>query len=161
MLEIGGGASALVDGLLDRGYTDVTVVDLSEGALAKVWERLGPRASRVSFRQGDVRALNLGRRVDLWHDRAVFHFLTTEMDRSAYLDTLRRTLRPGGHVVLATFALDGPERCSGLPVQRYSAETLGQTLGDGHRLVRSLERTHVTPAQKEQRFTYAAFRREA
>lgn len=161
MLEVGGGASALVDGLLDRGYTDVTVVDLSEGALAKVRERLGPRASGVSFRQGDVRALELGRPVDVWHDRAVFHFLTTEEDRASYHETLARTLRPGGHVVLATFALDGPEKCSGLPVQRYSPETLGQTLGDGYHLVRSLDHAHVTPAQKEQRFTYAAFRREA
>ena len=161
MLEVGGGASALVDGLLDRGYRDITVVDLSESALAKVRERLGPRASRVSFHQGDARALKLDRPVDVWHDRAVFHFLTAEEDRSRYLETLRATLRPGGHVVLATFALDGPEKCSGLPVQRYSPQTLGQALGDGYRLVRSLDRTHVTPAKKEQRFTYAVFRRDA
>ena len=161
MLEVGGGASALVDGLLDRGYADITVVDLSEGALAKVRERLGPRASGVSFHQGDVRTLKLDRPVDLWHDRAVFHFLTAEEDRAHYLETLRKTLRPGGHVVLATFGLDGPEKCSGLPVQRYSPQTLGQTLGDGYRLVRSLDRTHVTPAKKEQRFTYAVFCREA
>jgi ubiquinone/menaquinone biosynthesis C-methylase UbiE len=161
VLEVGGGASALVDGLMDRGYANITVVDLSEGALTKVRKRLGPRASGVSFHQGDARTLRLDRLVDLWHDRAVFHFLTTEEDRSAYLDTLQRTLRPGGHVVLATFALDGPEKCSGLPVQRYSPESLGRTLGDGYRLVRSLERTHVTPTHKEQRFTYAVFRREA
>ena len=161
MLEVGGGASALVDGLLDRDYTDITVVDLSEGALAKVRERLGPRASGVTFHQGDARTLELDRPVDLWHDRAVFHFLTAEEDRAHYLETLWKTLRPGGHVVLATFALDGPEKCSGLPVQRYSPQTLGQTLGDGYRLVRSLDRTHVTPAKKEQRFTYAVFRREA
>ena len=161
VLEVGGGASALVDGLLDRGYTDITVVDLSEGALAKVRERLGSRASGVSFRQGDARALKLDRPVDVWHDRAVFHFLTAEEDRSAYLESLGATLRPGGHVLFATFALDGPEKCSNLPVQQYSAETLGKTLGDSYRLVRSLERTHVTPKDKEQRFTYAVFRREA
>jgi SAM-dependent methyltransferase len=158
---MGGGASALVDGLLDRGYTDITVVDLSDGALARVRERLGPRASAVTFRQGDARVLTLDRAVDLWHDRAVFHFLTAAEDRSAYLESLRQALRPRGHVVFATFALDGPEKCSGLPVQRYSAETLGRTLGDDYRLVRSLDRTHVTPTKKEQRFTYAAFQREA
>ncbi len=159
MVEVGGGASALVDGLLERGYTDITVVDLSDGALAKVRERLGPRASGVRFHHGDARTLELDRPVDLWHDRAVFHFLTAEEDRSAYLETLERTVRPGGHVVLATFALDGPDKCSGLPVQRYSAETLGRTLGDGYRLVRSLDRTHLTPTKKEQRFTYAVFQR--
>ena len=161
MLEVGGGASALVDGLLDRGYVNVKVVDLSQRALTQVQERLGSRASGVSFHQGDARTLRLDRLVDIWHDRAVFHFLTAEEDRSAYLDTLQRTLRPGGHVVLATFSLDGPEKCSGLPVQRYSAETLGRTLGKSYRLIRSLDRTHVTPTQKEQRFTYAVFRREA
>lgn len=137
------------------------MVDLSEGALDQVRKRLGARASEVSLRQADVRALRLGQPVDLWHDRAVFHFLTVEDDRVAYLESLQQTLRPGGHVVLATFALDGPEKCSGLPVQRYSAETLGQTLGGGYRLVRSLARVHVTPATKEQRFTYGVFRREA
>lgn len=135
------------------------MVDLSEGALEKVRERLGPRASRVAFRQGDARSLRLERPVDLWHDRAVFHFLTDEGDRFHYLESLGQALRPGGHAVFATFALDGPEKCSGLPVQRYSAETLGQTLGDGYRLVQSLDRTHVTPTKKEQRFTYAVFQR--
>jgi len=160
VLEVGGGASTLVDGLLDRGYTDLTVVDLSERALAKVRERLGARALGVRFHQGDARTLELDRAVDLWHDRAVFHFLTAAEDRTAYLETLGKTLRPGGHVVLATFALDGPDKCSGLPVQRYSPETLGQTLGDDYRLVRSLDHTHVTPAKKEQRFTYAVFQRK-
>ncbi len=157
---MGGGASALVDGLLDRGYTDITVVDLSESALARVRERLGPRASGVSFRQGDVCALDLDRSMDVWHDRAVFHFLTAKEDRAAYLRTLSKTLRPGGHVLFATFALDGPEKCSGLPVARYSPETLSETLGESYRLVRSLARTHVTPTRKDQRFTYAVFQRE-
>jgi len=147
--------------LLDRGYTDITVVDLSEGALAKVRERLGERSVGVRFVQGDARALKLERLVDVWHDRAVFHFLTAEEDRLAYLESLQKTLRPGGHAVFATFALDGPEKCSGLPVQRYSSETLGQVLGDGYRLVQSMDRTHVTPKNKEQHFTYAVFRREA
>ena len=161
VLEIGGGASCLVDGLLDRGYEDITVVDVSETALSKNRERLGDHGAGIRFLQGNVLTLELDRPVGVWHDRAVFHFLTAEEDRAAYLKTLRNTLRSGGHVVLATFALDGPEKCSGLPVQRYSPETLGQTLGDDHRLVRSLARTHVTPQQKEQRFTYAAFQREA
>jgi SAM-dependent methyltransferase len=144
---------------VDRGYSDITVVDLSEGALEKVRERLGDRASGVAFRQGDARGLKLDRPVDLWHDRAVFHFLTAEEDRVAYLESLRQALRPGGHAVFATFALDGPEKCSGLPVRRYSAETLARTLGDDYQLVRSRDRTHVTPTNKEQRFTYAVFQR--
>ena len=109
VLEVGGGASALVDGLLDRGYVDITVVDLSEKALSRIRERLGPRAGDVRFVQGDARVLQLDRPVDVWHDRAVFHFLTAEEDRRAYLATLERTLRPGGHAVFGTFALDGPE----------------------------------------------------
>jgi len=160
LLEVGSGASCLVDGLVDRGYEDITVIDISETALSRIRERLGDRGAGIRFLQGNVLTLELDRSVDLWHDRAVFHFLTAEGDRSAYLETLRNTLRPGGHVVLATFALDGPEKCSGLPVARYSPETLGETLGDGYRLVRSLARTHVTPAQKEQRFTYAVFQRK-
>jgi len=147
--------------LLDRGYTDITVLDLSQSALAKVRERLGPRAAGLALQQGDVRALRLERLVDVWHDRAVFHFLTAEEDRVAYLETLAATLRIGGHAVLATFAFDGPDLCSALPVQRYSPDTLAETLGAGYRLVRSLQRTHVTPKQKDQRFTYAVFRREA
>ena len=109
----------------------------------------------------DITRWRPARAYALWHDRAVFHFLTSEDDRAAYLDSLRQTLRPGGHVVLATFALDGPEKCSGLPVQRYSPETLGETLGGDYRPVRSLFRVHVTPTGKEQRFTYAVFERGA
>jgi SAM-dependent methyltransferase len=136
-------------------------MDLSEGALAKVRKRLGERAAGVRFEQGDARTLKLDRPTDVWHDRAVFHFLTAEDDRAAYLETLAATLRVGGHAVFATFALDGPDVCSLLPVQRYSPESLAETLGTGYHLVRSLERTHVTPKQKDQRFTYAVFRREA
>jgi SAM-dependent methyltransferase len=160
VLEVGGGASALVAGLLDRGYRDITVVDLSGTALTRVRERLGARGASVRLLESNVLTLELGRPVDVWHDRAVFHFLTAEEDRSAYLETLRDTLRPGGHVVLATFALDGPEKCSGLPVVRYSPETLGGTLGPDYRLVQALARAHVTPNRKEQRFTYAVFQRE-
>lgn len=136
-------------------------MDLSEGALAKIRERLGDRGASIHFQQGDARRLRLDRPMDVWHDRAVFHFLTTEDDRTAYLGALAATLRPGGHAVMATFALDGPDICSALPVQRYSPETLAETLGAGYRLVRSLERTHVTPNRKSQSFTYAVFRREA
>ena len=113
----------------------------------------------MAFRQGDARTLKLDRPVDLWHDRAVLHFLTAEEDRLAYLESLRQALRPGGHAVFATFALEGPEECSGLPVRRYSAETLGRTLGVDYRLIRSLDRTHVTPTNKGQHFTYAVFQR--
>jgi SAM-dependent methyltransferase len=158
-VDVGAGASTLVDRLLDRGFERLTVVDVSESALRATRTRLGPRAERVRWVAADVRGLILPRPVDLWHDRAVFHFLIAAVDQAAYLSSLLRALRPGGHVVLATFGPQGPERCSGLPVERYDAEGLARRLGDGFELIRSLERLHTTPAGAVQQFTYALFRR--
>ncbi|HKJ87557.1 MAG TPA: class I SAM-dependent methyltransferase, partial [Gammaproteobacteria bacterium] len=120
ILDAGGGASNLVDHLLDGGYTDVTVLDLSATALEHARRRLGERAARVSWIEGDVTAFRPERAYGLWHDRAVFHFLTDPSDRAAYGEVLHRALPVGGRAVIATFGPDGPEKCSGLPVVRYS-----------------------------------------
>jgi ubiquinone/menaquinone biosynthesis C-methylase UbiE len=159
IVDIGGGASLLVDRLVDAGYTDVTVVDVSAAALDLAKARLADRAKDVKWLVADARHVRLPEEVDVWHDRAVFHFLITEADRAGYLDSVRRALCVGGHVVIATFALGGPERCSGLPVERYDAEKLSRVFGPDFSLVLELTKQHVTPAGTTQEFTYAILRR--
>jgi ubiquinone/menaquinone biosynthesis C-methylase UbiE len=161
IVDVGGGASTLVDGLLDRGFERLTVVDVSESALVAVRARLGARADLVTWITADARDLQLPHSVDLWHDRAVFHFLTRFEDQEAYLSSLRRALRPGGHVVLATFGPQGPEMCSGLPVERYDAAGLARRVGAEFELLRSLESEHITPSGVRQQFTNCLFRRRA
>jgi len=158
-VDVGGGASSLVDRLLDRGFERVTVVDLAEPSLHAARTRLGPRADRVSWLRADARTLRLPRPVDLWHDRAVFHFLTEPADQDAYVSSLGAAVRPGGHVVIATFGPQGPQKCSGLAVERYDAEKLSRRLGPGFALLRSLEKVHTTPGGAAQQFTYCLFRR--
>jgi len=160
ILDVGGGASTLVDDLLDRGYRRVGVLDISAGALAHSRARLGERARRVRWFVGDVLRTPLGRgTVDLWHDRAVFHFLTEAADRERYVDEVRRVVRPGGLVLVATFAADGPERCSGLPVARYDPEALHAAFDGGFELLSSRREVHHTPAGAPQPFTYCLCRR--
>jgi len=154
LLDVGGGASSLVDHLLAAGYTDVSVLDIAPAALAQVRARLGPAASRVEWIVTDVTAFQPKRRYAMWHDRAVVHFLTAAAERERYLAVLTASLAPGGHVVLATFGPQGPTRCSGLPVQRYSADDLGMLLGTGFRLRRTLQEDHRTPAGGYQQFVY-------
>lgn len=137
----------------------MTVADISEAALTATRERLGERGRRVTWLVADARQLRLPEQVDVWHDRAVFHFLTQEADQAAYLESLRAALRVGGHVIIATFGLEGPERCSGLPVERYDAARLSRRLGPDFELVRSLDKKHVTPSGAVQQFTYGVFRR--
>jgi ubiquinone/menaquinone biosynthesis C-methylase UbiE len=149
-----------VDRLLDRGYRRLLVADISEAALRIAQERLGPRGGMVTWLATDARRLQLLEEVDVWHDRAVFHFLIDESDQDAYLDSLRKALRRGGHAILVTFGLEGPPRCSGLSVQRYDAASLSRRFGGDFALVRSLERRHTTPSGDEQPFTYAVLRRE-
>jgi len=159
VIDVGGGASTLVDHLLDRGYSRVTVLDIAASALAAVQERLGPGAARVIWLTGDITRLTLPGPYRLWHDRAVFHFLTEAADRQAYLAALYAAVPIGGFVILATFADDGPERCSNLPVCRYSPEQLAAEVGPGFTMIAATRETHYTPAQKEQKFSYAGFRR--
>jgi SAM-dependent methyltransferase len=160
IIDIGGGASRLVDHLIEQGFEDVTVLDLSGAALKAAKARLGARADRVHWLVADATIWEPMKRYDIWHDRAAFHFLTDEKDRAAYIERLTRGLKTGGHAIIATFALDGPEKCSGLPVARYDAASLCQTLGPGFRLVHTRRHEHATPWDSRQIFQFSIFRRE-
>lgn len=160
VIDVGGGASSLVDHLVAAGFTDVSVLDVSEVALDQGRGRLGPRPE-VTWLHRDVLAWRPVRRFGLWHDRAVFHFLTDEGDRSTYLATLARAIEPGAGLVMATFAEDGPTHCSGLPVARYSAEELVDVLGERFTLVGARRERHTTPAGTVQPFTWVAGRMAA
>ncbi len=157
LLDVGGGASVLVDCLIAAGFGNVAVLDLSGVALGYARQRLGPHASDVTWFEADVTEFIPPRRFGLWHDRAVFHFLTDEADRRKYVQTLARTLAPGGHIIIATFAREGPPQCSGLDVARYDAASLCAELGPGLRLVEQVDETHVTPWNTEQKFSYFRF----
>lgn len=157
VLDVGGGASLLVDELVERGFIDLAVLDLSKVALTKAQRRLGGSA-RVKWLHEDVLNWHPERRYDLWHDRAVFHFLVSELERDAYLQTLRSTLTRDGSVVLGTFAVDGPEICSGLPVDRYSAADLVQLLGPTFQMLEARREEHTTPGGTIQPFTWVAGR---
>jgi SAM-dependent methyltransferase len=160
ILDVGGGASRLAGALLERGFCDVTVLDISERALAEARGQLGPRSDEVRWITADVTEVSLERRYALWHDRAVFHFLVDEDDRRRYRELLSGSTSPGAQVIVATFALDGPERCSGLPIVRYSPESLLAALGPGLTLIESEAEEHHTPAGTVQRFVYCRFRRD-
>jgi SAM-dependent methyltransferase len=161
IIDIGGGASRLVDHLIARGYEDVTVLDLSAAALASARSRMGDRADRVNWIAADVTIWQPSRTYDVWHDRAAFHFLTEPNDQAAYVARLRRALPVGGHAIIATFAPDGPERCSGLPVSRYDANALAATLGEGFELIDTRRHDHTTPWGAAQKFQFSTFRRAA
>lgn len=161
IIDVGGGASTLVDDLVDAGYAHVTVLDLSEAALSAAKARLGERASRVSWQVGDITQVALPMHAfDVWHDRAVFHFLTTAEERDAYVRAVLRAVRPGGSVIVATFAEDGPEQCSGLPVMRYSADALHAEFGAPFTLLSQARETHHTPFGTVQQFIYCLCRKE-
>ena len=155
-IDVGAGTSTLVDDLLGRGFAEVTVADLSQVALDSVRERLGDRAERVHFLAGDITKLSLPRSAyDLWHDRAVFHFLTDPAGREAYVRQVLHAVKPGGHVVVATFGPEGPEQCSGLPVVRYDGEALHATFGaKAFDQLGSERDVHETPWGTEQEFVY-------
>ncbi|HVH39624.1 MAG TPA: class I SAM-dependent methyltransferase [Gemmatimonadaceae bacterium] len=159
IIDVGAGASTLIDGLISAGYRELTVVDLSEAALEIARRRLGPAAAAVTWRAADVLEATFPvAAYDVWHDRAVFHFLTDATDRTRYVDQVRRTVRPGGHVIVATFAEDGPTRCSGLDVARYSPVALHDEFGDDFALLSSHREEHATPSSALQAFTYCLCR---
>lgn len=158
VVDIGGGASRLVDSLVDEGFV-VTVLDISEKALASSRDRLGPRSARVSWIAADVTAWRPDKSYDIWHDRAAFHFLTEPGDRAAYAACVQRAVPSGGHVIIGTFAPDGPERCSGLPVVRHDAASLAAVLGPSFRLIESRRHDHRTPGGAIQRFQFSRFQR--
>ena len=161
LIDVGGGASMLVDFLLDQGFEDLTVLDISARALEQARQRLGPRASRVDWVEADVTAYAPTRSFGIWHDRAAFHFLTAREDRRCYVSVLEAALAPGGQAIIAAFAPDGPERCSGLDVVRYDAVGLAAELGPGFQLEETQSVRHLTPAGREQRFGFHRFRRVA
>ncbi len=158
LIDAGGGASTLVDHLLDAGHDDLTVLDIAPEALEKARARVGERAGHVEWIAADVLQWQPTRRYDIWHDRAVFHFLTDAQDRRRYVQVLTRALKPGGHVIIATFAPDGPEKCSGLPVMRHSPHSIAAELGDAFELLETVDEHHITPAGRVQHFNYARLR---
>ncbi len=157
VIDVGGGASRLVERLLAAGFDSVTVLDISEIALERTKARLGAKAEQVHWVVGDICQIAKLDPCDVWHDRAVFHFLTDPTDRQKYVDLAIRTVRIGGHVIIGTFAVDGPLKCSGLDVCRYDAGTLSRELGPRFRLVRELPYAHLTPTSKHQQFFFGLF----
>ena len=161
IIDVGGGASTLVDGLLDAGYRSVTVLDLAPSALAIARQRLGARAAKVAWIAGSILDVQLrASAYAVWHDRAVFHFLTHQRDRAGYVEQTRRAVRAGGHVIVASFGLDGPPECSGLDVARYSPEGIHVEFGKSFRLLDSVREDHHTPSGVTQAFVYCLCRVE-
>lgn len=161
IIDIGGGESRLVDALLQDGYRDVAVLDLSTNALDVVKRRIGTAASTVDWIVADVTIWQPAKTYDVWHDRAAFHFLTDPWDRAAYVERLRSAIAAGGHVIIATFAPDGPEKCSGLPVQRHDSASLSGELGPEFELVEARSEMHQTPWHSTQAFQFSRFRRRS
>ena len=157
IIDVGGGASTLVDHLLDADYEKLAVLDISVAALEHAKRRLGERKGKIEWVESDVTVFKSKHRFSVWHDRAVFHFLTDEKDRQAYLRVLRETLAPGGHLIIATFALDGPKQCSGLDVARYDSDELSRVFGKEFELKESVTESHQTPWESEQKFVYCRF----
>ena len=159
IIDIGSGASRLADDLLAAGYSDLTLLDISGIALDRTRDRLGAAAGKVSWIVADITQWKPNRVWDVWHDRAVFHFLTDHAAQEAYIAAMKQATRSGSAVILSTFALTGPEKCSGLPVQRYSAETLATRLGPDFELCAAEAEQHHTPFGTTQDFIYTGFRR--
>ncbi len=157
VVDVGGGASRLIDALIEQGYADTTVLDISKRAVALAQERLGRFQDSVDWIVADVTEWTPRRRYALWHDRAVFHFLTAEGDRKAYRKTLAKGLASDGHVIIATFGPDGPEQCSGLPVVRYDEDTIAKVFDGLLRLEGSGSEDHITPSGAHQAFTFYRF----
>ena len=159
VIDVGGGASRLVDRLIHEDYEDVTVLDISPAAIATTKARLGEHAAKARWIAADATEWTPEKSYDVWHDRAAFHFLTDPAGQAAYVERLVQALRPGGHAIIATFATDGPEKCSGLPVARHDGQSLAAALGPAFRLVETRRHNHLTPSGAVQRFQFSVFRR--
>lgn len=159
VIDVGGGASRLVDALLQDGYRDVSVLDLSAKALDAARKRIGAAAATVDWIVADATTWQPAKSYDVWHDRAAFHFLTDAGDRAAYVERLRSAVAPGGQIIIATFAPDGPEKCSGLPVQRHDSASLLAELGPEFALIETRRETHHTPWDSTQAFQFSRFQR--
>lgn len=160
LIDVGGGASLLVDFLLEEGYQDLTVLDVSSVALHKARLRLGEKASQVEWIEQDITSFEAGRKYGLWHDRALFHFLTGKEERRKYMQALRKALRRGGQAIISGFAIGGPKRCSGLDIVQHDAAKLGRELGNEFTLLEQEQMRHLTPANKEQLFGFYRFIRD-
>ena len=154
LIDVGGGASTLVEHLLDAGYSNISILDISAQALAHARQRLGERAAGIRWIENDITRFAPSVRYGLWHDRAVFHFLTEAEDRRCYREVLEAAMAPEGQVIIGTFAPGGPERCSGLPIVQYDAAQMQEALGDKFVLLETRSETHRTPAGKDQLFNF-------
>lgn len=159
IIDVGGGDSFLVDNLLKLGYTNISVLDISGGALKRAKERLGKEAERVTWIEADASDFQPDKQYDLWHDRAAFHFLTDEDKIGSYLKTLENSVKPGGHVVLGTFSDKGPDKCSGIVIRKYSTEELGSLLSNDFEKLKCMNLDHHTPWDSVQNFSFCSFRK--
>jgi 2-polyprenyl-3-methyl-5-hydroxy-6-metoxy-1,4-benzoquinol methylase len=157
IIDVGGGTSKLSEHLLHQGYKELTVLDISSNSINKAKSQLGEKSSRITWIDGDVTRYGFKEHYDVWHDRAVFHFLKKIEDRKGYVNSLDQALKPNGHLIIATFSLEAPPKCSGLPVVRYSPETLQNELGDNFNLVETLVENHATPSGLKQNFIFCRF----
>ena len=161
IIDVGGGASVLVDYLCKEGFTNLAVLDISEIALTCAKKRLGVLAQNIEWYECDITRFSAPHRFSLWHDRAVFHFLTDKSGRKNYIKALKSALRPGGHLIIAAFTIGGPEKCSGLDIVQYDSEKLVAELGEDFELIEVKNEVHITPANKEQKFMYFRFIRKS
>jgi len=160
IIDVGGGASTLVDDLLERGFKHITVLDISSAAIDAARKRLGSLREEVTWIEADITKISLPYHYyDLWHDRAVFHFLINAEDRQRYVEAVKHSLKPKGHVIIATFAPDGPPKCSGLDVIRYSPQSLHHEFGNEFKLIESSSEAHLTPSGTKQKFIYCYLRK--
>ena len=159
IIDIGAGTSVLVDYLKKEHYTNLTVLDISENAIAIAKKRLGKSAKSINWIVSDITKFDVFQKFSLWHDRALFHFLTDPSDRGIYVKALINAVRPEGHLIIATFAIGGPKKCSGLEIVQYDSEKMIAELGDNFKLVEERKEVHITPANKEQKFIFFLFRR--
>ena len=155
IIDVGGGSSTLVDDLLQHGFADVSVLDISGKALENSKTRLGQQSESVEWIEADITQVSLPENhYDVWHDRAVFHFLTDENDRKRYVELVKKSLKVGGHIIVASFGLNGPKKCSGLDVVQYSPDSMHDEFGKSFELVKSISETHKTPFNTSQEFIY-------
>ena len=161
IIDVGGGASVLVDYLCKEGFTNLAVLDISEIALTCAKKRLGVLAQNIEWHECDITRFSAPHRFSLWHDRAVFHFLTDKSGRKNYIKALKSALRPGGHLIIAAFTIGGPEKCSGLDIVQYDSKKLVAELGEDFELIEVKNEVHITPANKEQKFMYFRFIRKS
>ncbi len=160
IIDVGGGASLLVDYLVHDGFKNITVLDISSAALRVAQKRLGESAKSVDWIEADITQFQCAQAFDLWHDRAVFHFLIQASDRKKYIDLLHQAIRPGGHLIIAAFAIGGPKKCSGLDIVQYDAAKLSRELGEAFILVEQEDEAHITPGGKVQAFGYYRFKKQ-